>query len=108
MKPSLLRFCSPFNLILFNKDTSQSREEANTYSKMPLDLVPHPQDEVLELIYSIQKASNFSNWSPALRAAPEAILVMAVCLRAASHPGAKAVDVGRSWEGLDGNVIKFP
>ncbi|KAK3370694.1 hypothetical protein B0H63DRAFT_487440 [Podospora didyma] len=66
------------------------------------------QDEVLALIYDIQKASRMSNWSPAVRAAPEAIVIMAVCLSAASHPDAQAIEIGKGWTDLDGGEIKFP
>ena len=66
------------------------------------------QDEVLALIYDIQRASRLSNWSPAVRAAPEAIVIMAVCLSAASHPDAQAIEIGRGWMDLDGGEIKFP
>ncbi|KAK3332674.1 hypothetical protein B0T19DRAFT_398419 [Cercophora scortea] len=66
------------------------------------------QDEVLALIYDIQRASRMSDWTPAVRAAPEAIVIMAVCLSAASHPDAQAIEIGNGWTGLDGNEIKFP
>ena len=67
-----------------------------------------PRDEVVQLIHVIQRSSKLSNWSPALRAAPEAITVMAVCLRAASHPDAKAIDIKGSFLDLKGEKITFP
>ena len=69
---------------------------------------PYSQDSVLEIIHHIQKVSKFSTWSPALRAAPEAIVVMAVCLRAASHPDAKAISLDRTWQARDGTLINLP
>jgi hypothetical protein len=75
---------------------------------MASDVKSQARDEVLKLISQIQQASKLSHWSPAVQAAPEAIQAMAICLRAASNPEAKAIDVGRSWVDLEGERIIFP
>jgi len=64
--------------------------------------------DILDLIYTIQREAKLSHWSPAVRAAPEAIQVMAICLRAASNPEANAIDVGTSFVDVDGEKITFP
>jgi len=66
------------------------------------------EDDLVALIQTLQRSSVLSSWDPALRAAPEAIVVMAVCLRAACKPESKAIGVKTEWEDIDGEVIKFP
>lgn len=66
------------------------------------------RDGVLDLIYSIQWEAKLSHWSPAVRAVPEAIQVMAICLRAASSPEACAIEVEESFVDLEGEKIIFP
>jgi len=66
------------------------------------------RDGVLDLIYTIQREAKLSHWSPAVRAAPEAIQVMAICLRAASNPEACAIEVSQSFVDLEGQKIVFP
>jgi len=66
------------------------------------------EDDLVALIQTLQRSSVLSSWDPALRAAPEAIVVMAVCLRAACKPESKSIDVKTEWEDIDSEVIKFP
>ncbi len=66
------------------------------------------RDDVLDLIYTIQRDAKFAHWSPAVRAAPEAIQVMAICLRAASNPETCAIEVGQGFVDLRGERIEFP
>jgi hypothetical protein len=63
---------------------------------------------IIDVIRAIKEKAELSNWPPAVRAAPEAIKIMAVCLRAASNPEAKAIDVGQGFVDLDGQRITFP
>jgi hypothetical protein len=66
------------------------------------------EDDLVSLIRSIQRTAALSNWDPALRAAPEAVIVMAPCLRAACKPEAKAIKIKDEWQIDDGEVVKFP
>ena len=66
------------------------------------------RDGVLDLIHTLQRQAKLSHWVPAVRAAPEAIQVMAICLRAASNPEACAIEIEQSFVDLEGEKIIFP
>jgi hypothetical protein len=76
---------------------------------MPAMSYDEPQAQIIELLKEVEKSTELSNWSPALKAAPEAIAALALCLRASSDQKAKPIDIGKEFnDTISNQVVKFP